>query len=156
MPLRKSKLFPLFVVLLISLMQLSCIERKINFFTCKIIPDIGPGQLVYWEIRESVDVIIPPGKLTWNGNFDLIQGPLPGQVNFLIEHRAKGGRVLESWSLLVPVNPDGKIPKMSTTFPGAVLKAKERLRFNFSPVDDRFPGAQLNLRFKYNESNSPF
>jgi hypothetical protein len=126
-----------------------CIEEKINLKVQKKLPSIVEDGRVYWEIRESVDVFVPPGKFIWSGNVTNFSGPLPDRFDFLIEHRAKGGKVLQSWTLEAPLNPDGKIPKMSVDFPGAVLKAKERLRFNMSPRGQSFSGGNATINFLY-------
>jgi hypothetical protein len=146
----KPKLVYILLVLGCALPMLSCIERKLNINICKIIPALGEGQIVYFEVRESVDTIIPPGRFSWRGNFTDFAGPLPPEGLFTLERRAKGGAILESWQFIAPINADGKIPAMNITFPGTVLQANQRFRVNFSPRGGEFFGGQLNLKTKYN------
>ena len=140
---------PLIVALLLIGSFFGCIDEKVNVKLEKKLPSIVLNGRLYFEVRESVDVVIPPGQFVWSGNVTNFTNPLPERFDFLIEHRAKGGKVLESWSVEAPLNLDGRIPKMSVPFPGTVLQAKERIRFNIIPRGSSFSGGDASLNFLY-------
>ncbi len=148
MTLNRFNSFTLLIALLLTLSTLGCIEARIFMSLEKKLPATLAFSKLYVDVRESVDVLVPAGNFSWSGRITNFTAPLPDNFHFLIEHRSKKGSVLESWTLDLPMDPSGTIPKTSAVFPGAQLKANERIRINWFS-EENFSGGDLTLKFNY-------